>query len=170
MTSIYLPLLNVLDHEPWTGKALCWGGDPDTWFPTTGGKSHNAAIRACRSCPVIGQCAVEAYAADEAWGIRAGVYLDTMPSKVRQTALADIATENGFEVPDVETASFVHHSSSIGAQVLKERTHCRQGHEYTFENTGTHRRRNGAESRYCKTCAAASAARREEQRAAEVAS
>lgn len=168
MTSIYLPLLNVLDHEPWTGKALCWGGDPETWFPTTGAKSHNAAIRACRSCPVIGQCAVEAYAADEAWGIRAGVYLDTMPSKVRQAALADIAAENGFEVPDGETASFVRHASAIGAQALRERTHCRKGHEYTAENTGTHRRRSGVESRYCKACQDAAAARREAQRAAGV--
>lgn len=167
MNSIYLPILNVLNCEPWTEKALCWGADPDMWFPTDRKKSRNDAMQACRSCPVIGPCAVEAHAADEAWGIRAGVFLDSMSLDERRVALADIAAKHGYEVVDKSVATFDPHSSAIGAQALKQKTHCRQNHEYTLENTGKHRRKNGMESRYCKTCDAIAAAEREARRAAE---
>jgi hypothetical protein len=34
----------------------------------------------------------------------------------------------------------------------RAKTHCPQGHEYTPDNTYTHKRRNGAVSRYCRIC------------------
>lgn len=169
MTATFLPLLNLLDREPWTTESLCSKGeDPEDWFPTRGAQSHDRAIRACRACPVIGQCAVEAHAANESWGIRAGVYLDTMPGKVRREVLAEIAAEHGFEVLDDENTVLAGHSVGMGAQMSKLKTHCRSGHEYTNENTGIHRRRSGLESRYCKACQRTSKLRREEQRDAEV--
>lgn len=131
MTITFLPLLNLLDRAPWTEESLCSKSDnPDAWFPVSAVKSHDAAILTCAMCPVIGQCAAEAVASGEAWGIRAGIFHDGSSGADRRhrEALTAIAEANGVKVPDPVRTSPIANA---------DKTHCKRGHEFTPENTRT---------------------------------
>lgn len=59
---------------PWTARAACRGQGPTLWFPEHGdsaGAARAAAI--CARCPVRQDCADYAAAANEHWGIWAGM-------------------------------------------------------------------------------------------------
>lgn len=164
MNSIYLPLLNVLDRAPWTEGSLCaLSKDRDAWFPARRPNAHDPAVLTCQMCPVIGQCAAEALAAGEAWGVRAGIYLDSMRPAQRRAVLTDIALKYGVAVPGGVDPDHVVQDPNVGSYARTVRTHCSQGHEFTKENTG----QSGHGARYCKTCQARSnKKRRAERRAA----
>ncbi|MDJ0405849.1 WhiB family transcriptional regulator [Rhodococcus erythropolis] len=157
MTITFLPLLNLLDRAPWTEESLCSKSDnPDAWFPVSTVKSHDAAILTCAMCPVIGQCAAEAVASGETWGIRAGIFHDGSSGVDRRhrEALTAIAEANGVKVPDPVRTSPIANA---------DKTHCKRGHEFTPENTRT--QTNGGRS--CRQCyQIGKRARAEQQKAA----
>jgi len=130
MTITFLPLLNLLDRAPWTEESLCSKSDnPDAWFPVSTVKSHDAAILTCAMCPVIGQCAAEAVASGETWGIRAGIFHDGSSGVDRRhrEALTAIAEANGIAIVATQI--------SANPVANAEKTHCKRGHEFTPENT-----------------------------------
>lgn len=60
--------------DGWRDDAEC-RADPDAWY-TEGQNSRPAlaAKRICLDCPVRRECAENAVASDESWGIRAGYH------------------------------------------------------------------------------------------------
>lgn len=144
MTTTFLPLLNLLDRAPWTEESLCSKSelDPDAWFPTAGSKSHDPAILTCQMCPVIGQCAAEAVASREMWGIRAGIFHDGSSGENwrHREALTEIAEANGIAIVATQI--------SANPVANAEKTHCKRGHEFTPENT----RIQSSGHRSCRQC------------------
>ena len=63
------------------------------WFPTIrASRSRTARVAAmCLNCPVRAQCAADARACDDGFGIRAGVHLSHLDPVTRRRALAVIA-------------------------------------------------------------------------------
>lgn len=58
--------------DDWREQAACKSSDPDAWFPEAS-SSANAALRICRTCPVMGRCAAEAIARGEQHGCWGGM-------------------------------------------------------------------------------------------------
>lgn len=57
----------------WVVKAACRGHDPELWFPTkTGPNSGHEGQKICRTCPVRGECKLDADARNEPFGIWGG--------------------------------------------------------------------------------------------------
>lgn len=42
-------------EQAWRRQGLCWGMDPDLWYPARG-VNGDAAIAVCRTCPVRAEC------------------------------------------------------------------------------------------------------------------
>ena len=72
----YLPR-DIPPRAHWRDRALCNqpGADPDLWYPTEGGTvPMEAAIRVCRTCPVVAECLTWAMDNDEVhWGVLGGM-------------------------------------------------------------------------------------------------
>lgn len=125
--SRYAPIPEPGPIRSWRDKANCSGADPEIFFPETSDVSAQMEIIAeyCKGsdwvCPVIEQClAADLAIPGPRWGIRGGM------------TAAD------------RTRAFPQRST-IGRH---PRTHCRQGHRYTPENTTT----NDQGHRQCVTC------------------
>lgn len=55
----------------WQEQGLCRDRDPELWFPERPQKAikERKALRVCRSCPVMGQCAIWALTVQEEYGV-----------------------------------------------------------------------------------------------------
>ena len=73
----YDDFLDALYPE-WHADALCNGMSPDIWFPSASTTATRPdatleARRICRQCPVRRQCADDAKANGETWGVWGGL-------------------------------------------------------------------------------------------------
>ena len=77
--------LGYLLDVPFDWAAPCLDGNPDTCFS---GKAAQraAAIEACRSCPLVVQCATAALQRNEKWGIWGGLDFQYGPSDAAEAA------------------------------------------------------------------------------------
>lgn len=140
MTITYLPLLNLINRDPWTEQSSCSRAkDPDAWFPTSAAHLRTEPIRICSNCPVIAQCAAEAVSSHEIYGIRAGVYLngEVGADRLHRDELTAIAEAGGVTIVQPK----ITHGNAV-------KTHCKRNHEFTRENTRI--APNG--KRGCKQC------------------
>ena len=61
----------------------------------------------------------------------------------------------------------IEHGNAAGDWGQAQKTHCPAGHEYSTENTYTHRRKDGRVERHCKICRCAAKKRYRDRLAAE---
>lgn len=130
----------------WTTKAACQDADPELFFPDSMDDA-GAAKRVCATCPVARECLRFALDTEQRWGIWGG---STARQRVRlQKRLA------GEEPEPVKSVRPPGGQAAVNA--LK--THCKNNHEFTDENTSHYRGR-----RQCITCHLARLERQRERR------
>lgn len=85
-----IPLVHLLDPEPWMTRGACRGDDPDKWYPTNSNPEDvSPAVIVCRRCPVRKECTTYALVNDEKYGIWGGLTLserDSLRGSKRATA------------------------------------------------------------------------------------
>jgi WhiB family redox-sensing transcriptional regulator len=65
-------LLGIDCDLPWVEYTVCREVDPTVFFPEKG-ESAIPALRVCGRCPVRDECADDALATGDVWGVRGGL-------------------------------------------------------------------------------------------------
>ncbi len=71
-----------LEPAPWTAEALCAGKADRNYDPWFEEKSPLAAKRICYRCPVATECAAQALADDERYGVWGGLAIEDRARQV----------------------------------------------------------------------------------------
>lgn len=115
----------------WRAQAACLGMDPNIFHPESM-QDENAwkARRVCRDCPVAEACLRDALETEDRFGIRGGL------SPTQRTALKNGRKPRQGRKP-----------RGLAGPSNASKTHCKNNHEFTPENTYVHDGR-----RNCKKC------------------
>lgn len=82
-------------------------------------------------------------------------------------ALTDVSLNITHLEPQSRGEHAIEHGNATGDWGQAQKTHCPTGHEYSTENTYTHRRKDGRVERHCKICRRATKKRYRDRLAAE---
>lgn len=70
----------ILNGEEWMAEGICTTVDPDMWFPASKQDPNlKAAIKICKTCPVIKNCAAYAERTQQSCGVWGGKLIGIRP-------------------------------------------------------------------------------------------